>query len=59
MMENDRARFAKEWRTAQAISLTIPNLVAAAKRELSFLARMSQDQGLTQAGPTLDRAIRR
>lgn len=59
-MEKDRTRnFAKEWRTAQAISLTVPNLVTAAKRELSFLARVSQDQGLTQAGPALDRAIRR
>lgn len=58
-MDNGRAYFAKEWRTAQAISLTIPNLVTAAKRELSFLARVNQDQGLTKAGPTLDRAIRR
>lgn len=55
----DRTRFAKEWRTAQAISLTVPNLVTAAKRELSFLARVNQDPGLTNAGLSLDRAIRR
>lgn len=47
------------WRTAQAISLNIPSLITAAKKQLSLLARVSQDQALTITGPTLDRAIRR
>lgn len=59
MAKDQSWSFAKEWKSAQAISLSIPNLVTAAKRELSFLARVNQDQGLMQAGPTLDRAIKR
>ncbi|KAG0620699.1 hypothetical protein M758_4G236500 [Ceratodon purpureus] len=59
MDDDDRSYFATEWRTAQAITLTIPNLVTAAKQELSFLARVNQDPGLTHAGPALDCAVRR
>jgi hypothetical protein len=59
MDDDDRSYFASEWRTAQAITLTIPNLVTAAKQQLSFLARVNQEPALTQAGPTLDRAVRR
>lgn len=58
-MELDRTSPLKEWRTAQAISLNIPSLITAAKKQLSLLARVSQDQALTITGPTLDRAIRR
>lgn len=59
MDEELRACFAKEWRNAQAITLTVPNLVTAAKQQLRFLARVNQHPGLTQPGAALDCAIRR
>jgi len=57
--EELRSCFANEWRRAQAITLTIPNLVTAAKQQLRFLARVNQQPELTQPGPALNRAIRR
>lgn len=59
MDDDDRSYYASEWRTAQAMTLTVPNFVTAARTLLSFLARVNQEPGLTQAGATLDRAVRR
>lgn len=53
---------AREWRNAQAISLSVtPDMVSAAKLHLQFLADVHNvsSSALLQAGPTLDRAIAR
>jgi hypothetical protein len=56
---SDRASQAREWKAAQAIKLSVPSLAGAARQQLNFLARVHQDQGLTQAGLALDLAIYR
>lgn len=56
---SSRASQAREWKAAQAIKVSVPSLADAAKQQLNFLARVHQDQGLTQAGLALDLAIYR
>jgi hypothetical protein len=56
---SNRASQAREWKAAQAIKLSVPSLAGAARQQLNFLARVHQDQGLTQAGLALDLAIYR